>query len=160
MRFHKHQVPPGGPEGEFVSLSVEEMRAAYATFVAALRGDLPPDADFPADYVDANTGETKPMLDTPSYRAWFATSKLFEDDAKRTSFYWRAQHVMPITSDKRYAKYIDPAAGWMHVALMLAVAMVHGSDRTTKKALRAAFDAEFRRQLAKTVDSGEAARRQ
>ena len=52
MRFHKHQAPPGGPEGEFVSLSLEEMRAAYATFVAALRGDLPPDADFPADYVD------------------------------------------------------------------------------------------------------------
>ena len=115
---------------------------------------------FRATTIDANTGETKPMRDTPSNRAWFATGKLFEDEARRMSFYWRAQHVMPITNDKRYAKYIDPAAGWMHMALMLAVAMVHGSDRTTKKALRAAFDAEFRRQLAKTVDSGEAARRQ
>jgi hypothetical protein len=30
----------------------------------------------------------------------------------------------------------------------------------TRKALRAAFDAEFRRPLAKTVDPGDAARRQ
>jgi hypothetical protein len=32
--------------------------------------------------------------------------------------------------------------------------------RSRKKALRAAFDAEFRRQLATTVDRGDAARRQ
>jgi len=110
--------------------------------------------------VDANTGETKPVQDTPSNRAWNATGKMFEDEAKRMSFHWRAEHVMPITKDKRYAKYMDLEAGWMHVALMLAVAMVPGDYRTTKKALRAAFDAEFRRQLAKTVDPGDAARRQ
>ena len=62
---------------------------------------------------------------------------------------------MPITKDKRYAKYMDPETGWMHVALMSAVAMVRCSYRTTKK--RAAFDAEFRRQLTKTVDPGDAA---
>ena len=160
MRFPKVHRPTGSAGGEFVSLRMEEMRVAYATFVAALRGDDPPDEDFPGDYVDANTGETKPLRDTQSNRAWFATGKLFKDEAKQVSFYWRAQHVMPITNDKRYAKYTDPAAGWMHVALMLAVARVRGSDRTTKEALHAAFDAEFRRQLAKTVDPGEAAKRQ
>ena len=151
---------PGVHRGEFVSLSMEEMRVAYVTFVNALRGGHPPDASFPGVYVDANTGEAKPVQDTPSNRAWHATGKMFEDEAKRMSFYWRAEHVMPITIDKRYAKYTDREAGSMHVALMSAVAMVPGNHRTTKKALRAAFDAEFRRQLAKTVDPGGAARRQ
>jgi len=160
MSIPEDREPPGVHRGEFVSLSMEEMRGAYVTFVNALRGDHPLDADFPGVYVDANTGETKPIQDTPSIRAWYATGKMFEDEAKRMSFYWRAEHVMPITKDRRYAKYMDPDAGWMHVALMSAVARVRGSDRTTKKALRAAFDAEFRRQLAKTVEPGDAARRQ
>jgi hypothetical protein len=151
---------PGVHRGEFVPLSMEEMRVAYVTFVDALRGGHSPDADFLAVYLDANTGETKPVQDTPSNRAWHATGKMFEDEAKRMSFYWRAEHVMPITIDKRYAKYTDREAGSIHVALMSAVAMVPGNHRTTKKALRAAFDAEFRRQLAKTVDPGDAARRQ
>ena len=160
MSIPEDREPPGVHRGEFVSLSMEEMRGAYVTFVKALRGDHPLDADFPGVYVDANTEETKPIQDTPSIRAWYATGKMFEDEAKRMSFYWRAEHVMPITKDRRYAKYMDPNAGWMHVALMSAVARVRGSDRTTKKALRAAFDAEFRRQLAKTVEPGDAARRQ
>ena len=151
---------PGVHRGEFVSLSMEEMRVAYVTFLDALEGRHPQDPTFPAVYLDANTGETKPVQDTPSNRAWHATGKMFEDEAKRMSFYWRAEHVMPITIDKRYAKYTDREAGSMHVALMSAVAMVPGNHRTTKKALRAAFDAEFRRQLAKTVDPGDAARRQ
>ena len=160
MSIPEDREPPGVHRGEFVSLSMEEMRGAYVTFVNALRGDHPLDADFPGVYVDANTGETKPIQDMPSIRAWYATGKMFEDEAKRMSFYWRAEHVMPITKDKRYAKYMDPDAGWMHVALMSAVARVRGSDRTTKKALRTAFDAEFRRQLANTVEPGDAARRQ
>jgi hypothetical protein len=160
MSVPEDREPPGVHPGEFLSLSMEEMRVAYVTFVNALRGGHPPNPTFPAVYLDANTGETKPMQDTPSNRAWYATGKMFEDEAKRMSFYWRAEHVMPITKDKRYAKYMDPETGWMHVALMSAVAMVRCSYRTTKKALRAAFDAEFRRQLAKTVDPAGAARRQ
>ncbi len=149
---------PGVHRGEFVPLSLEEMRVAYETFLDALEGRHPQDPTFPAVYLDANTGETKPVQDTPSNRAWHATGKMFEDEAKRMSFYWRAEHVMPLTIDKRYAKYTDREAGSMHV--MSAVAMVRGNHRTTKKALRAAFDAEFRRQLVKTVDPGDAARLQ
>jgi hypothetical protein len=149
---------PGVHRGEFVPLSLEEMRVAYETFLDALEGRHPQDPTFPPVYLDANTGETKPVQDTPSNRAWHATGKMFEDEAKRMSFYWRAEQVMPITIDKRYAKYMDREAGSMHVALMSAVAMVRGNFRTPKKTLRAAFDAEFRRQLAKTVDPGGAAR--
>jgi hypothetical protein len=160
MGILKDRMPSGVHGGEFVALSMEEMRVAYVTFIDALNGRHPPDATFPAVYLDAKTGETKPMHDTPPNRAWHATGKMFEDEAKRMSFYWRAEHVMSITNDKRYAKYRHWEPGSMHVALMLAVATVRGSYPMTRKALRAAFDAEFRRQLAKTVDPGDAARRQ
>ena len=62
---------------------------------------------------------------------------------------------MPIAAGKKYDKYVDRQAGSFHIALLAAVAMVRFSFRTTPKALRAAFDAEFRRRLATTVDPGE-----
>jgi hypothetical protein len=62
---------------------------------------------------------------------------------------------MPIAAEKQYRKYVDREAASFHFALLAAVAMVHFSFRTTPKALRTAFDAEFRRRLATAVDPGE-----
>ena len=62
---------------------------------------------------------------------------------------------MQIAADKKYNKYVDRQAGSFHIALLAAVAAVRFSFRTTPKALRAAFDVEFRRQLVATVDPGE-----
>jgi hypothetical protein len=141
--------------GEFVPLTVEEFRNGYATFSDGLDGKLPRDLDFPAEYHDAVTGTARPVEDTPFNRAWIAAGKLFTDEAKRISFYQRVEKVMPVAADKKYSKYVDRQAGSFHIALLAAVAAVRFSFRTTPKALRAAFDAEFRRRLAVTVDPGE-----
>ena len=92
-------------------------------------------------------------------RAWYAGGKLFADDAQRTSFHWRVNTVMPIAESPKYWKYVDDQAGSMHIPLLSAVATVRGSLRTPSKTLRAAFDAEFRRYLAATVDPGESGTR-
>jgi hypothetical protein len=81
--------------------------------------------------------------------------KTIDDDNKRLSFYKRLEMVMPIIRDKKYAKYIGWGQGTMHVALVVAIAAVPFSIRTTPKALRAAFDAIFRRALSSAVDPGE-----
>ena len=154
------QVPTGERRAaiissEFVPLTVEEFRNGYATFSDGLDGKLPRDPDFPAEYHDAVTGAAQPIEDTPFNRAWIAAGKLFADETKRISFYQRVEKVMPIAADKKYRKYVDRQAGSFHIALLGAVAAVPFSFRTTPKALRAAFDAEFRRRLATTVDPGE-----
>jgi len=141
--------------GEFVPLTVEEFRNGYATFSDGLDGNLPRDPDFPTEYHDAVTGTAKPLEDSPFNRAWIAAGKLFADEAKRISFYQRVEKVMPIAADRKYSKYVDREAGSFHIALLGAVAAVPFSFRTTPKALRAAFDAEFRRCLAAAVDPGE-----
>jgi hypothetical protein len=154
------QVPKGDRRaaiisGEFVPLTVEEFRNGYATFSDGLDGKLPRDPDFPTEYHDAVTGAAKPVEDTPFNRAWIAAGKLFADEAKRISFYQRVEKVMPVAADKKYKKYVDREAGSLHIALLAAVAAVRFSFRTTPRALRDAFDAEFRRHLAATVDPGE-----
>ncbi len=154
------QVPKGDRRaaiisGEFVPLTVQEFRNGYATFSDGLDGNLPHDPDFPTEYHDAVTGTAKPVEDTPFNRAWIAAGKLFTDEAKRISFYQRVEKVMPIAADKKYGKYVDRQGGSFHIALLAAVAAVRFSFRTTPKALRAAFDAEFRRRLAAAVDPGE-----
>jgi hypothetical protein len=116
--------------GEFMPLTVEEFRNGYATFSDGLDGKLPRDPDFPAEYHDAVTGAGRPVEDTPFNRAWIA-------------------------ADKKYGKYVDREAGSFHIALLAAVAAVRFSFRTTPKALRAAFDADFRRRLAAAVDPGD-----
>jgi hypothetical protein len=141
--------------GEFVPLTVEEFRNGYATFSDGLDGKLPRDPDFTTEYHDAVTGAAKPVEDTPFNRAWIAAGKLFADEAKRISFYQRVEKVMPVAADKKYKKYVDREAGSFHIALLAAVAAVRFSFRTTPKALRAAFDAEFRHRLATAVDPGE-----
>jgi hypothetical protein len=102
------------------------------------------------------TGAATPLPDTPFNSASTAAGKMFTDEAKRISFYTRVGTVMPFITDKKYARHVH--ANSMHVALMTAIATVPFSVRTTPKALRAAFDAEFRRALASTVDPDEPTR--
>ena len=146
------QFPPGVDRGEFVPLPIQEFPRAYAMILHALAGNLPRDPTFPTEVQDAKTGEAVPFRDTPLNRAWYTGGRLFADDAQRTSFRWRVKTVMPIAREPKYRKYVDDQAGAMHIALLSAVATVRGSLRTTPKALREAFDAEFRRHLATTVD--------
>lgn len=140
--------------GEFVPLGVEEFRHAYDVFSAGVAGELPPDPSFPTLFLDASTGAPAPLTDNAFNRAWYAAGKLFADEAKRLSFYARVQHVMPIALTPKYAKYVNVAAGSLHIALLAAVGAVRFSSRTTPKALRSAFDAELRRRLASLADPG------
>ena len=139
--------PPGVLSGNYVPLDLEEFRKAYATLVHVQAGLLPCAPDFPKEIFDAITQRPQPFPDTPFNRAWYTAGRLFDDEAKRISFYWRIRKVAPLTDDPKYRKYISVAGLGMHVALMSAIAMVPGSERTTPKALRAAFDVLFRRIL-------------
>ncbi len=156
----RDQFPPGLGKGEYVTLSFEEFRHGYDVFSAALEGTLPLDPTFPKVYQDGRTGEATPMEDTAFTRAWYSAGKLFTDEAKRISFYARVKRVMDIALSPKYAKYVNRAAGSFHVALLGAVAAVRFSSRTNPKALRAAFDAEFHRYLATTVDTDDTEPRQ
>jgi hypothetical protein len=156
----RDQFPPGLDRGECVPLSIEEFWHAFSTFMASQAGRLPHDPNFPTMIQDARTGEATPLEDTPFNRAWFAAGKEFDDHAKRISFYWRLAEVLPIAFDRKYDKYRNRENGSLHMALLMAVARVTGSVRTTRKALRTAFDAEFRHHLATLVDLGGLAMRQ
>lgn len=130
--------PPDLDTGsDYAALSSGEFRAGYDTFSAGIAGKLPFDPTFPT-----------PLPDTPFNRAWHAADRLFTDEAKRISFGARIHRVIPIALDRKYAKYVDRPTNWFHIALMTTVAAVRFSSRTTPKMLRAAFDAEFRRQTA------------
>ena len=148
-----HRVP-GLHGGDFVPLTVEEFQNAYSTFLAVRSGEMPSDP-LPKEYFDAPSGEMKAIEDTPFNRAWVTAGKTIDDDNKRLSFYKRLEMVMPIIRDKKYDKYVGWGKGNMHVAVVVAIATVPFSIRTTPKALRAAFDAIFRRALSSAVDPGE-----
>lgn len=124
---------------DYVVLSSGEFRAAYDTFSAGIAGKLPFDPSFPAS-----------LPNTAFNRARYAAGKLLADQAKRLSFGARIERVLPIALDKKYAKYVNRTVGWFHLELLTAMATVRFSSKTTTKALRAAFDAEFRRQLGKS----------
>lgn len=147
----RNQFPPGVNDGDFVSLSMEEFRHAYATLITVSAGLHAPDPNFPTMIQDMKSGEAVRIEDTPFNRAWITAGREFADDARRSSFYWRVEHVVPIAYEEKYAKYVNRRAGSMHLALMSAIARVPGSYRTTKKTLRAALDIQFRRNLAAVV---------
>lgn len=65
---------------------------------------------------------------------------------------------MPVALDRKYARYVNRRSGYLHIALLGAVAAVPFNVGTSPKALRAAFEAQFRRLLASTVDLGLATR--
>ena len=66
---------------------------------------------------------------------------------------------MPIALGRKYAKYLDRKEGSMDVALLGAVAAVRFSSKTKPKALRAALDAELKRQVVSTIDIDPGTRR-
>jgi hypothetical protein len=150
----REEFPPGLDHGDFVPLTVMEYRTAYLLFQDRLDGLLPKDPDFPAFIQDAVTGEPKAFEDTPFNRAWHAVGKHFDDIPKRISFQYRVLKLMPmISKDRKYAKYLVNKKP--HIALLAAMASVPFSSRTTPKALRAAFDREFRQRLASTVNADQ-----
>ena len=147
----RNEFPPGLDRGEFVALTVAAFMEACDLFGAVMAGELPPDPDFPSVYQDGNTCKAESMDDTPFNRAWYAAGKLFDDPARRVSFYSRASKVMPIAFGKKYAKYANEEVGTLHIALLSTVAALQFSQRTTLKALRSSFDAEFRRRLVGSI---------
>lgn len=130
----------------FVPLPVETFRRAYAVFSAAVRGELPPAHDLPAEVLDAATGQPARVKDTPFNRGWMASARLFDDEAQRISFGKRVELMHKIIKGE-YRKHVNFEAGSIHVALLGAIAQVPFSARTNPKAMRAGFAAEFRKQM-------------
>jgi len=141
---------PGIGPGDFLPLTIDELRKGYTALLAALKRPAPAGPDNPPLYHDAITGEIARMEDTQLHRAWYVTAQTIDDDDRRISLLKRLEMATPFLNDRKYAKYVSPGA--MHIALLATVARLPFSIRTTKKALRAAFDAEFKRQLTATVD--------
>ena len=105
----RDQFPPGLDRGDYVPLGFEEFRHGYDVFSAGIAGELPPDPTFPTICQDGGTGAATPMPDTPFNQAWYAAGTVFEDVAKRLSFYARVERVMDIALSPKYAKYVDQA---------------------------------------------------
>jgi hypothetical protein len=134
----------------FVPISVTEFQKAYATVLHVLSGNL----EFGPGVLTVpprNQAQSQAPEDSLASRAWYMGGLLFVDPTERASFYWRVGNVLPLAQDKKYRKYRGEEAFSLHIALLSAV---RGSSRMTKKALLAAFDMEFRLQLAKFADSG------
>jgi hypothetical protein len=137
----------------FVPLSVTEFQKAYATVLHVLSGNL----DFVPGVLSVPPGSpTRPQAPEDSLvsRAWYMGGLVFVGPTEQASFYWRIGNVLPLVQDRKYRKYRGEDAFSLHIALLSAVCAVRGNSRMTKKALRTAFDMEFRLQLAKIADSG------
>jgi hypothetical protein len=150
----RDQFPPGLVRDNFVPLDAVEFRNGYATFVQGLVSMLPDDPSFPTGYQDAITGQATPLEDTPTNRATYAAAKRFTDDAKRVSFLWRLQNVMPLAKDKKYAKYRNDETGTMHIALLTAVAATPCSASTSRNVQRALLAASFQPVLTMLREKG------
>jgi hypothetical protein len=137
----------------FVSIPVTDFQKAYAAVLHVLSGNL----KFAPGALRVNSvghgGQRQTLADTLADRALYMGGLLFVDPAERASFFWRVGNVLPLVEEKKYRKYRGEDAFALHVALLRAICAVRGDARMTKKALRAAFDAEFRLQLANTVSS-------
>lgn len=150
----KSRDPRGYSEGEFVPLDIEQFRKALVITLNVFAGVLEPDASFPVgETLEAEGLGTFPIEDTPWKRGVYTAGANFKSGDEVGSFYWRMSVVYFISREAKYAKYYSDHDTSMHIALLAAIARVPGNHRTPKNTLRAAFDAEFRRQLA-TVDTG------
>jgi hypothetical protein len=141
----------------FVPISVTEFQKAYATVLHVLSGNL----EFAAGALTVpprNQGQSQVPEDSLASRAWYMGSLVFVDPRERASFNWRIGNVLPLVQDKKYRKYRGEDAFSLHITLLSAVCAVRGNSRMTKKAVRAAFDMEFRLQLARIADSGTRSR--
>ncbi|MBR2813497.1 MAG: hypothetical protein IKE60_02520 [Reyranella sp.] len=144
----RRAITPGLVAGDYVPLTVDEFRHGFGRFMAFSTGLEPLPADFESTTFDALTGQPTQVEPTRFNRAWQAVGRTIADDAKRISFYGRLMLFFEVIEEPRYAKHFDTQARSMHVGLVAAFAQVKFSSRTTKKAKRAAFDGEFRRQYA------------
>jgi hypothetical protein len=129
---------------DFVPLPVDKFQRAYAAALHALNGTLRVD---PRSIIEPKHG-------SPQARAWFLAGLLFADLDERASFNWRIGNVLRLLQNRKYRKYQDGESLALHIALLRAVCVVKGSVRTTKRALRLAFDAEFTRQLVHVASDG------
>jgi hypothetical protein len=141
------ELPPGMVAGEFVQLDLDLFLKAFSTVLHVMAGKLPCAEGFTPGPRIVEGLPTVVVEDTPFNRGMHTAAGLFPDAAQRRSFRWRAVVVMGIAMDKKYRNYRNDTAGTMNFALAATVAMVRGSDRTTKKELRASFDTMFRRVL-------------
>jgi hypothetical protein len=137
----------------FVPISVTVFQKAYATVLHVLSGNLK-FAPGVLRVPPRNQAQPQAPEDALANRAWYMGGLLFVDPTERASFYWRVGNVLPLAQDKKYRKYRGEEAFSLHIALLSAVCAVRGSSRMIKKALRTAFDMEFRLQLTKIADSG------
>lgn len=135
----------------FVPIPVAVFQRAYAAALHVLSGHL----DFAPGVLQLPPALQGTALDTRASRAWYMGSLLFVDPAERASFQWRITHVLPLLEDKRYRRYRGRDPFSLHIALLRALCSVRGSPRMTRKALRAAFDAELRMQLGQIADAGD-----
>lgn len=143
---------PGLFTGDYVALSDDDFLRGFAHVMGVLMEKITVD-HFETTWVNAANGQPTTVKDTLLNRAWFSVGRLFDDDAVRVSFHARFLLAMEMAEKPKYERHIDLAAGAMHIAAVRAFAQLKFNHRTTKKARRAAFDAEFRRQMAVVVDS-------
>jgi hypothetical protein len=142
-----NELPPGMVAGEYVELDVDLFLKAFSTVLHVITGKLPCAEGFAPGPRVVEGLPTVVVQDTPFNRGMYTAAALFPDAAQRLSFSWRAIVVMGIAMDQKYCKYRNDTAGTMNFALAATVARVQGSERTTKKELRASFDTMFRRVL-------------
>jgi hypothetical protein len=128
----------------FVPIRAEIFQKAFATALHSMDGSLV----IPPEKI------VEPIGGSAQARAWFLAGLLFADPAERASFRWRVGHVLSLLEDRKYSKYRDVEGMSRHVALLRAVCSVNGSVRTTKRSLRTAFNAEFKRHLAHVASGG------
>jgi hypothetical protein len=137
----------------FVPISVTVFQKAYATVLHVLSGNLK-FAPGVLSVPPRNQAPPQAPKDALASRAWYMGGLVFVDPTEQASFYWRVGNVLPLVQDKKYRKYRGEDAFALHIALLSAVCAVRGNSRMKKKALRAAFDREFRLQLTKIAESG------
>ncbi len=143
---------PGLATGDYIELSKEDFLRGFSHVMGVLAEKITVD-HFETTWVNAANGQPAAVKDTLFNRAWFSVGRLFEDDAMRVAFHARFLLAMEMAEEPKYVRHIDLAAGTMHIAAVRACTQLKFSHRTTKKARRAAFDAEFRRQLVAVGDS-------
>jgi|HubBroStandDraft_6_1064221.scaffolds.fasta_scaffold398328_2 hypothetical protein len=137
----------------FAPISVTVFQKAYATVLHVLSGNLK-FAPGVLSVPPRNQAPPQAPKDALASRAWYMGGLVFVDPTEQASFYWRVGNVLPLVQDKKYRKYRGEDAFSLHIALLSAVCAVRGNSRMKKKALRAAFDREFRLQLTKIAESG------
>lgn len=137
----------------FLPLTPEEYRHCHSTLLQVLAGEQ---EAVSGKLTDNRTGEVSFQGDTPFNAALItACAELRDQPGKPESFFARYQRMFAgiAQQEARYARYYDAERRIMHTSMVAAIARVAFSERTTPKALKAAFAAEFERQRATHGDA-------